>query len=113
MVSVNEFAPWAGVGVMLLVSYWSHRRDRTKEEAEDEHERDAAMGARIDKLQSTIDKHLIECAKASGQKTEAIKNLAASTDELKRSVNQLQAQMRNIATLSNDALIVRHKGSGG
>jgi hypothetical protein len=112
MVSVNDLAPWGGTAMMLLVWYLSHRRDHAKEDR-------AAAGlaavdrvrlAKIDGLEATTNQHLLDCAQAHTRHTCALEALTEAVGRLDRSVGQLQAQIRNVATDSADTLFVRGKG---
>jgi len=111
MVSVNEFAPWAGVAVMLLVSYWGHRRDAGREEraAAGLEAADKVRIAKVDALEIVQNQHLLECAEAHTRHTMAIENLTVTVERLERAVNQVQAQIRNVATDSSDTVFKRER----
>lgn len=78
-----------GFGTLLALTistFQALRRDKKDEESE--------LKRDVDKLWTTMNLHLIECARSNGAGEEAVKGLKISLDRVARQVSQLQAQLR-------------------
>lgn len=102
--NTGEWIAAATPSVMLAIWWWDKERVKRLAEVTSNALRltDQSKLAHIEVIERNLNQHLLECANRNGGVEQQLTNMNNSLGRVERHIENVQAQVRNIATNSNN-----------